>query len=857
MSAQPHAIIAAAAAQSSQTPPALLTGRQRFTDSYVRIVIALGCAACVFSVFHLTPGNLDLRFVLLAAVTVGLGSRIGVTIPRVGGEITVSDTFIFVTMLVYGGEVAILLATIEAFCSARRFSKRTVTLLFNAAILACATFMTTWTLRFSFGTISALPRSTNLGKFATAICLMAFVQYIVNSGLAATRNAFKTDQPVWDTWKKYYLWTSITYFVGASAAAVIARLMGALGWQAIIIIAPIIIVVYLTYRTFLKNIEVAEKHVEELSHHVVELERVGAELQNSEQRYRHLFERNPQPTWVFHPQTLKFLAVNEAAVHHYGYTRDEFLSMTLKDIRPAEDVTALIAHVNKTIEPSDAQTSWRHKKKDGTMIDVEVSAQEIEYNEESARLALVNDITKRKRVEEQLLHDAFHDALTGLPNRALFFEHLQHAIKRAHRSWQSKYAVLFLDLDRFKIINDSLGHMVGDELLKGIARRLGRNLRPGDTVARLGGDEFTILLEDIADIEEATEIARRILLDLSVPFSLNGHEIFTTVSIGVAPGKAGYERPQDILRDADTAMYCAKMMGKACCEVFNDEMHTRAMTLLQLETDLRRAIERDEFVLNYQPIVSLETGKLKGFEALVRWQHPERGFIAPDKFIPLAEETGLILPLGHWVLTEACAQMRRWQQEFALCEDVQMSVNLSGKQFAQGDLIEKVSEVLQQTGLDARSLKLEITESAIMHSVSTATDMLTDLRALGITLSMDDFGTGYSSLSHLHRFPINTLKIDRSFVTHMIGNTENMEIVRTIVMLARNLGMDVIAEGIETKEQLAQLKNLNCEYGQGYFFSKPVKGIDATELIEKNCFYSPATLSKIQDKRAQLIVAAA
>lgn len=455
---------------------------------------------------------------------------------------------------------------------------------------------------------------------------------------------------------------------------------------------------------------------------------------------------------------------------------------------------------------------------------------------EATNQKLEKEISDRKQLEAQLVNNAFHDALTGLPNRTLFMKLLGRSLMRTLIGKACSTVVLFLDLDRFKPINDNFGHLVGDRLLVAIAQRLKRCLRDEDTVARFGGDEFTILFENVKDISLVIQIAERIQTELALPFVLNGHEIFTTVSIGIARSSDGCEQPGVLLRNADIAMYCAKHLGRARYSVFDTAMHTQAVALLQLETYLRRAIECQNFHLHYQPIISLSTGRISGFEALLRWQHPERGTISPAEFIPVAEETGLIVPIGKWVLLEACRQLRQWQIEFpSLKELLTVSVNLSVKQFMQPDLLTQVTQIIQQTGLDARSLKLEITESAIMEDSESASVTLLQLKALGIQLCMDDFGTGYSSLSYLHRFPMDILKIDRSFISNIRVKEQNLKIVQTIVTLAHSLGMAVTAEGVETTEQLAFLKALNCEFGQGYFFSKAVGSHEAGMLIAKEC----------------------
>lgn len=467
---------------------------------------------------------------------------------------------------------------------------------------------------------------------------------------------------------------------------------------------------------------------------------------------------------------------------------------------------------------------------------------EIRVKERTAELARINkelqaEITERTLAEEQLLYEAFHDSLTGLPNRALFMQRLGHALGRAKKRNNYLFAVLFLDLDRFKVVNDSLGHLVGDQLLIAFVRRLEVCLRSTDTVARLGGDEFVILLDDIKDIKDATLIAERIQTELILPFNLDGYEVFITTSIGIALSTTGYDQPADILRDADTVMYRAKSLGKARHAVFDQEMHTRAVSLLQLENDLRRAVERQELQIYYQPIVSLHTSKIIGFEGLLRWNHPIHGIVSPAEFVPVAEETGLIISIGYWVLHEACHQTRIWQQQFTAIPPLTININFSGKQFAQPDLIKQIDRILQETGLSGLSLKLEITESVLIENADSAADMLMQLKDLGVQVYVDDFGTGYSSLSYLHNFPIDALKIDRSFIKRMGSNNGTPELVKTITRMAHNLNMNVVAEGIETSEQLMQLRDLGCEYGQGFFFAQPLQKEGVTALIQGSVVY--------------------
>lgn len=532
----------------------------------------------------------------------------------------------------------------------------------------------------------------------------------------------------------------------------------------------------------------------------------------------------PGPSIVF---------VNPAFTKITGYTAEEVIGRNPRFLQGPNTDRTVLSKLRQTLEAGEVFYGEAiNYRKDGSEFYNEWHIEPIRDSQGKIThyLGVQRDITERKKSEAQLIHNALYDSLTGLPNRTLWKQRLEETITKAKQCQDYLFAVLFLDLDRFKLVNDSLGHLAGDELLIAIAKRLQSTLRPSDTVARLGGDEFGILLTNINELENITSVVNRIQASVRQPLKLEGQEVFTTASIGIALSSAGYDSPQDLMRDADIAMYRAKALGKARYCLFNKTMHQIAVNRLRLETDLRRALERQELRLHYQPIVSLNTGEISGFEALVRWEHPEQGLISPDDFIPVAEETGLINPIGWWVLREACLKLRIWQLTFPRETPLTMSVNLSGKQFAQPGLIEQVDLILRETGCDRNSLKLELTESAIMDH-NDANSILENLRTLGVKLDIDDFGIGYSSLERLYQFPINTLKIDKSFVSRIDAGGRNVEIVKAIVNLAHTLGMNIVAEGVETAQQLTQLQAINCEFAQGYLFSKPLDAKAAEALL--------------------------
>jgi PAS domain S-box-containing protein len=521
-----------------------------------------------------------------------------------------------------------------------------------------------------------------------------------------------------------------------------------------------------------------------------------------------------------------------------GYSLEELKSTSsVEQIHPEDQQRVLEAAAKARITGRGERLEYRIRHKDGTWLILESVATAIQSEEGLAeRLVIVNrDITERKRAEEALAHNALHDALTNLPNRTLVLERVRHALALSQRHTSYKFAVLFIDLDEFKVFNDSLGHAAGDALLIQIARRLTVSIRSVDTVsrpvqmgdpstfvsvARLGGDEFTVLLEDIKDCGDAIRVAERIQERLKIPFVVEGQEMVITASIGIAFCATSYINPEDLVRDAEIAMYRAKREGKARCQVFDNAMHTLAVKRLRLETDLRRALELGEFRVHYQPIVSLQSGQIVGFEALSRWQRPE-GLLSPAHFIQIAEQTGIILPMNRLLLREACLQLRAWHLQFPCDPPLTMSVNITPKEFAQPDFADQVGAILVEVGIDPSSINVEITETIAMADPQRSSLLLSELKALGVHMSIDDFGTGYSSLSRLQGFPVDTLKIDRTFVSKIDTDRETRKIVRIIIMLAHNLGLKVVAEGAETAEQVSLLKQLKCELVQGYFFARP------------------------------------
>ncbi|HUG54039.1 MAG TPA: EAL domain-containing protein [Vicinamibacteria bacterium] len=545
----------------------------------------------------------------------------------------------------------------------------------------------------------------------------------------------------------------------------------------------------------------------------------------SQARLRAVVARLPSAVWST-DAGLRVVSYLGGALPHLQLDSATFVGRGLGDVLGAGGAGAVEAHLRaRAGDTAEFELFWRGRLFTGTAQPWPAE------RPGTGTLGVILDVTDRRQVEEQLRHAVMHDAVTGLPNRTLFLDRVRQAMGRAWRNPDHAFGILVLDLDRFKSVNDSLGHHAGDVFLAAVARRLTPCVRPQDMLAHLGGDEFSVLVDDLDEPSDLLRVAERMRGALALPLTVRDQEIFTSATIGIAPGSRAYREPEPLLRDAHTAMHRAKLQGPGAFQIFDEAMHARAVGRLRLETELRRGLDRGELRLHYQPIVSLRSGELAAFEGLVRWEHPGRGLLVPDDFLPVAEETGLILPLGRWVLQEGCRQMRLWRRTRGDAPLPVMSLNLSGRQLAESDLVAEVDRALQTEGLAGRELDLEVTEKVIMQDADSTRGCLAGLRAMDLGVSIDDFGTGHSSLSHLDRLPVDTLKIDRSFLDVRTGHPRKAEIVRTIVTLGHSLGLEVIAEGIETSAQLLALREMGCDHGQGYLFSPPVDASTAEAML--------------------------
>lgn len=704
----------------------------KIADRYLAVLAPLGIAATALSVYSFPVEKVTVGMIALGVVTIFFSSYLRIQLPRTKIHLTISDALVFLAMLVYGGEVAVVLAVLETSFTSFRFRHQRVhirfeTALINIFIAAVSVYLTATTVYYAFSNVGSVIESGSYAAFTSLLAVMAISQFLVNSVCVSAFVALRSKTTIWKVWNEYCLNALVLYITGAIMAGLGAKALIQIDVFLFIAVICFFALVYLTYRRYLDDVtttaakaesaeraraEQAESHVLELQHYVAELEKSSEALKVSRERFRHA---------------------------------------------------------------------------------------------------------------------AYHDALTGLPNRNQLVDSIRTQIDKKRRNSKHNFAVLFLDLDRFKTINDSLGHSTGDSLIRAVAERLTKLMREDQTLGRFSGDEFAIL-SPIKDVSEAKSLADDVVAAIAEPYMLNERKIFMTGSIGITYSSPNYTEAEEMLRDADIAMYYAKERDKRV-EIFDQNMHAQAVSLLQLETDLRVAIERNELELYYQPIIGLGETKLVGFEALVRWNHPKHGLVPPDHFIPVSEATGLVVPMTLSILRLACRQMVAWQKRYREDAPLWVSVNLSGKHFAQPDLVEQIKEILEETQIHPSRLKLEITESAVMENAERAIEMLREIKDTGVELCIDDFGTGHSSLSYLHRFPVGTLKVDRSFVCTMEDGSENGEIVRTVIALAKILKLKVVAEGIESIHQFHQLRVLGCEFGQGYLFSRPLPVNDVEKML--------------------------
>ena len=763
-----------------------------------------------------------------------LASAMKVKLPLGAGSsnLSVSYTVDFAGLLILGAGPTMLIAGFSALTQSTFNTARRNPLyrkLFSTAALML-------TVQGAGSMFTAL--GGDVGVFDAALVKplvgAALGYYVLNTVLMAGAVGLSTGQRVWKVWQSNFLWTAPSYFVGAGAAAGAAGAWAAgWGWLLPLAVAP----VYLTfrsYRVYLDRIAAEQRHHEEMMRLHSQTVDALKTAKESEQRYALAAAGSNDGLWdwdlvsdVFYASVRWKLMLGLPAETPLARAHDWFSYVHGEDL--VELRTVLDRHLAGEAPHFEHEFRMRHR--DGT--DRWILCRGVAVRNDAGspvRMAGSHtDITERRRIQDDLAHAALHDDLTGLANRTLFTALLERSLARARRSHAYVCAVLFVDIDHFKLVNDSLGHLVGDKFLLSMGKRFVEHLRPGDVLARLGGDEFAVLLDDIPDPNTAREIADRLHTSLLQPIDLDGREVYSSASIGIAFGNSRYLRSEDLLRDADTAMYRAKALGRSQCQIFDPSMHASAIQRLTLETQMRRALEREEFSVAYQPIIQLDSNEVCGFEALVRWERPDGTATPPSEFIPIAEETGLIVPLTDWVLKEASRQVAEWQQAFG--RPLTLTVNISAKLFDRPALVDEVRSAIVDSGLMPRTLRLEITESFLANGSDAVVQRLDELRSIPVELYLDDFGTGFSSLSYLHRYRLDALKIDQSFISRMGGMFNDSPIVSSIVNLARELGMGVIAEGVETPQQASQLMALECPQAQGFLFSRPLPAADAYAFL--------------------------
>jgi diguanylate cyclase (GGDEF)-like protein/PAS domain S-box-containing protein len=772
---------------------------------------------------------------LLVVSALASGLKVHLPLGTSASNLSISYTCDFAALLLLGGELTTIVAGASACAQSAFPLKRRnppLQIVFNAAALVLTVHAAATTFRFFGGT----PGVLEFDVVAKPLVASALVYYVANTGLIAGAVALTARQPVWSVWHSNFLWTAPSYFVGAGAAAMGAALwQSGQGWVIPLAGAP----VYLTFRSYgiyLDRIAAEKLHKDEVLRLHQEAVAALEAAKKSEQRYALAAAGSNDGLWDWDiPHDTLYCSDRwKLMIGLSPETRVISLDHWL-DYAHEEDRQALFAALDEHLEGRTSHFEHEYRIRHASGDFRWVLCRGIAVRDGSDRPVRMagsqTDVTESRNAQETLSRAARHDSLTGLPNRMMFSELLQRAMGRASRSPECGYAVLFIDLDGFKLVNDSLGHLAGDQFLNALAQRLHSQLRPGDVLARLGGDEFAVLINDVVASTEVCGIADRLQCAVAVPFSIHGRELYASASIGIVMGDSEYSKVEDVLRDADIAMYRAKAAGRGGYQLFDPVMHASTLKRLTLETELRRGIERKELAVYFQPIVHLKSAEVTGLEALVRWLRADGQVVEPADFITVAEETGLIVPLTYQVLRDACMHVAEWQRVFN--RDLSVSVNISSRLFARLDFVDEVERAMSASGVRPGTLRLEITESVLINHSEVVDNTFDRLRRAGVAVYLDDFGTGYSSLSYLHRYPIDALKLDKSFVSRMGTPREDSAIGNAIVTLARELGMGLIAEGVETAAHAEQLLALNCPHGQGYLFAEPMTTAEVTEYLAK------------------------
>jgi diguanylate cyclase (GGDEF)-like protein/PAS domain S-box-containing protein len=800
---------------------------------FVIAVVAVGCIVLVLQgPSHIThPGQFA---ALLAASVLASSLRLRLPLGTSASNLSISYSVDFAALLLIGREMTMLVAGASA-CAQSVFGTNRRNPVFRILFNAAALVLTVQAAGVTFTYFGGRPGSLELQSIAKPLVASALAYFLVNTLIVATAVGLAARQPVWSVWQTNFLWTAPSYFVGAGAAVAGVGLWETSQWWLLPLAVAPVYLTFRSYRMYVDRIASEKRHKEEvLRLHGDTLAALDAARQ-SEQRYALAAAGSNDGLWDWDVPS-NVLYCSERWKLMIGLSADAEVSTLERWLEYADEedrpglVAAIRAHLDG--ERSHFEHEYRVRHVGGEIR--WMLCRGIAVRDEAGRpirlAGSLTDITEQRRIRDTLAQAARHDPLTDLPNRTLFGELLQRALAQGSRSSAHHYAVLYIDLDGFKLVNDSLGHVVGDRFLVAIAQRLQAHLRPGDSLARLGGDEFAILAENFATPEDVCAIAERLQRALTEPFRLGGHELFGSASIGIVVGGAQYRSVDALLRDADIAMYRAKATGRGGYELFDPTMHASALKRLTLETELRRAVERREFIVFYQPIVELPSSRIAGLEALVRWVRTDGHVASPAEFITVAEETGLIVPLTYQVLRESCRQVAAWQQMFG--HPLKLSVNVSSKLFTRADFIDEVEAAITDTGLLPGSLQLEITESVLINHSDVVEHNFRRLRGISVAVHLDDFGTGYSSLSYLQRYPVDALKLDKSFVARM-GTADNDGVGGAIVKLARELGMGLIAEGVETVAHVEQLCALECPHAQGYLFSEPLTASAVVPLLAK------------------------